>query len=204
VVFTFSRAELHLLAYWGETRMPYEGVFTGRVRIAANRMLTVAKKTEKMLYQPLPVTLKLYPERKCLGVDLIEVPAEIEHTEEGPQPKPLTPHAATVVGFSITAGELLQLIHKAIPGRRGKKDSKKDTVKFIASAAGLAVQTARGHANNKALILGEGAWVLSLDVITKTLESYAPSTPLMIGADANGMRMNSFKMPVLAWEGRGG
>lgn len=200
VVLTFSQGGLHLLGYWGETRMPYQGAFTGRVRIPAKRMLTVARKTEKMLSQPLPVTLKLYPERKCLGVDLIEVPAVFEPTDETPPLKPMSAHAATAVGLTIPAGELLQLIHKASPGRRGTKD----TVKLIASASGLAVQTARGHASQAAFILGEGSWILSLDVMIQALQSYAPATPLTVEADANGMRINSFKMPVLAWEGRVG
>lgn len=200
VFFTFSQGELHLRAYWGETRMPYQGDFAGRMRIAAQRMLTLAKKGEKMISQPLPVTLKLYPERNHLAVDLIEVPAHIEASGEYQPPTPKVTHAATAVGFTMTTGELLQLIKTASPGRVGKKDS----IKFIATSTGLAVQSGKGHAHQAAFVLGEGSWAVSLDVMTKTLQSYTPATPLTIEADASGMRINSFKMPVLGWENRVG
>ena len=200
VVFTSSRGELHLLACWGETRMPYQGAFAGSMRIAAQRMLTLAKKGEKMISQPLPVTLKLYPKRNRLGVDLIEVPAHIETSEEYQPPTPKAKHAATAVGLTMRAGELVQLVKTASAGRVGKKDS----IKFIATATGVAVQSGKGHAYQAAFVLGEGSWAVSLDVMIKALQSYAPATPLTIEADAGGMRINSFKMPVLAWEGRVG
>jgi hypothetical protein len=196
VVLTFSQGKLQLRAFCGETTMVYHGNFTGRVKITAQRMLMLAKKGEKMLSQPVPVTLMLYQERKRLGVDLFEVPAHIEWIKEAEEPKALKAHSATAVGLIMPAGDLLRLIKQASPGRTGKKD----TVKFIASVAGLTVQTAKGIAKQDLSIVGAGCWTVSLDVMVKALQSYSHSTQLTIEAESGRMRMNSFHLPVLAWE----
>ena len=44
VIFVFSKGELLLASYWGDTRIPYEGSFQGRVTITAQRLLTLANK----------------------------------------------------------------------------------------------------------------------------------------------------------------
>lgn len=198
VIFTFSKGELLLLSYWGDIRMPYEGSFQGRVTITAQRLLTLANKGEQMMSQPIPIQIKLHPSKRRMEVDFWEVPAEIEVGEPRDSPKTdatTRPHA---VGIQVTAGELLQLVRAAAPGRTGKKDH----LKFIASAAGLKAQSPKGTAEQPFFVVGGGEWTVSLPMMIQALETYAPRTPLTVEADSKEMRLNAFKMPVLSWVSR--
>lgn len=196
VIFTFRQGELTLLSYWGETRMNYEGAFEGVARIHPRRLLTLAKKGEKMMQQPIPVKLTLNPGRRVLGVDLSEVPAEIEVYALRSEAVSAPLYKPQAVGFIITAGELLGLVKEAWPSRTVKKEH----VKFIASAVGVTIQTSRGLAKRAVFVLGGGSWTLSLEVILRTLQSYGAKETLIVETDANGMRINAFTMPVLGWE----
>jgi hypothetical protein len=196
VTLAFAKGELHLLAAWGETRITYQGNFTGTVVISAKRMLMLTKKAEKMIEQPLPVVLKVYPDRNLLGVDLIELPAKIEVDQEQLPAEPRPKNAATAVGITIQAADLLQLIKQVSPTRPDEKLS----VRFIASETGLTVQSTKGHAQRDAFILGSGSWVVSLKVMLGVLQTYSPTAYLTIEVYAKGMKINSFSMPLLAWD----
>jgi hypothetical protein len=195
VIFTFSKGELLLLSYWGDIRIPYEGSFQGRVTITAQRLLTLANKGEEMMSQPIPIQIKLHPVKRRMEVDFWEVPAQIEVGEPQETPKPDTTTRPHAVGIQVTAGELLQLVRAAAPGRTGKKDH----LKFIASAAGLKAQSPKGTAEQPFFVVGGGEWTVSLPMMIQALETYAPRTPLTVEADSKEMRLNAFKMPVLSW-----
>ena len=195
VHFIFNEEELRLLSYWGETKIGYEGRFQGKVTIKPQRLLTLARKGERIGMQPIPIKLTVDVTKRVMAVDLIEVSAAIEVLPLAPKPAKTRKRAPTCVGITISAGQLVNLIKQALPGKVGKKEM----IQITAAGAELIIQSNRALARKEAIIIGRGEWAMPADLFRNVIGTFKASEMLTLEVDSKGLRLNSFSMPILNW-----
>ncbi len=195
VDFIFQDGELLLQSDWGETRMPYEGRFNGRLMIKAQRLLTLAKRGVKLMPQPVPVKLSVDSAKNLLVVDSTEVSAHITAASLQRQPEPVAPLRSSCVGVTISTSVLAGLIRKVFPAIPPKKEM----LKITAGDGQMIFQSTRGIASCGAFVEGAGEWSVPARTFRQVLDSFQGTPMVTLEADATGLRLNSFKMPVSHW-----
>ncbi|MDI1315602.1 hypothetical protein [Prosthecobacter sp.] len=195
VEFHFDKGELLLRSSWGETRMPYQGEFCGKVTIQERRLLTLAKRGGKLQPQPVPVKILIDPSNNILGVDGAEVPAQIVLSPVSAKATTPPKSHPGCVGVKVLTTVLAGLIRKVYPAVPGKKE----TLKITAAHGQVAFQSSRGVARCEAEVLGAGEWTVPARTFRQVLDTFQGTASVSLEADANGMRLNSFKMPVSYW-----
>ncbi len=195
VDFIFQDGELLLQSDWGETRMPYEGGFNGRLMIKAQRLLTLAKRGVKLMPQPVPVKLTVDVNKNLLVVDFTEVPAHIApaSTQRTPATAPQT--RPSCVGVTVPASMLGELIRKVFPA----VPPQKEMLKITAGDGQITFQSTRGTASCGAFVVGAGEWSVPARTFRQVLDSFKGTPSVTLEADATGLKLNSFKMPVSHW-----
>lgn len=198
VAMTFCKGELHLKSDWGETRMSYEGDFEGGVDISTRSLVSLVKRYYRQANAPTPLTLCLEVNPGRLSLDAKGVKCVVTPAKDYRVAKPKTASPASDARrflLAISYASLKALMKKLFSGV-----PRKEAVLFMSVSRGkVAARCGAKLGSTDAETFGEGRISFQAASFCKILSTYEGESRLEIEGNAQGLRINSFKMPVIEW-----